>query len=159
MGCYSLKSGFADEDECRCVSVSSPYSDSFFRLSERLYYSIFQNCLTPSSADPCSAPSLSMPLSIQTVNEHTSSSHGNPGSWPHKSHSLVSYIQVPQTFGAAQPLPFNRPTSSHRGGYLARPSHCKAHHIRCWTPNDITECRPVNIQLLKDQASRCQASR
>jgi len=42
MGCYSLKSGFADEDECRCVSVSSPYSDSFFRLSERLYYIIFQ---------------------------------------------------------------------------------------------------------------------
>ena len=42
----------------------------------------------------------------------TSSSHDNPGSWPHKAHSPVSYIQVPQLSTLLYVYPPTRPISS-----------------------------------------------
>ena len=64
----------------------------------------------------------------ENANEHpssTSSSHDNAGSWPHKSHSPVSYLQVPQSFWRCSaftlPIARHRPsfTSSRRTSYNA----------------------------------------
>jgi len=99
-----------------------PTPTCFTDSQKTLYYSIFQSCLTPSSADPCSAPSLSMPPSVPEGNidghpSFTSLSHGNSGSWPQNSHSPVSYIQVPQSFQRCSA--FNLPIARHRPSFTS----------------------------------------
>ena len=147
---------------------------TYFTDSQKtLYYSISQSRLTPSSADPCSAPSWLHPYScLRPFLKKASMSI--PPSLLRVTITLdlglISYIRRFRTFkslkafGAALRLPSQSPDIvrvSHRcGGRLTTPGHYKPTISIAGIPfNGTIGCRPVNVQPLKDWSSTRQASR
>ena len=121
---------------------------TYFTDSQKtLYYSISQSRLTPSSADPCSAPSWLHPYScLRPFLKKASMSI--PPSLLRVTITLdlglISHIRRFRTFkslkafGAALRLPSQSPdivrVSHRRGRHLTTPGHYKAHHIYRWNP-------------------------
>jgi len=152
------------------AGVFLPPTPTCFTDSQKtLYYSIFQSCLTPSSADPCLAPSLSMPPSVPEE-----SVDGHPPSPPRATITLglglINHIRRFRTskslkaFGAALRLPLNRPTSSEfhivAADILQHLVTTKPTISVAGVPfNGTIGCRSVNAQILKDWSSTRQASR
>ena len=132
-------------DKCRCVSFAC--SDLFFRLSQTLYHSIFQNRSTPGSADPMLDP-IFIPSSLLEKRRRASILHVLDSrqlrSRPHNSHSAVLYAQMSRSF--QHRLALTLPIVWRRcSGHLSTLSHFKVHHIRCWTPNGTIGCPLVNV--------------
>ena len=124
----------------------APYSEWFFRLSERLYYSSFQAAECEAlqihvQPNPYPCPRLFL----------KKTSIGNPPSHPSLPRVTISLglglispirrfrtFKALKAFGAALRLPSQSLEivrfSHRRGGHLTTPGHYKTHHIRCWNP-------------------------
>jgi len=111
----------------------SAYPNLFCRLSEILYCSIFQNRLTPCSADPalsstCTCLCLFLTKKSMDIPRSPPRATITLGLGLIKSHSPVLALLCV--------YPPNRPTSSEShivaADILQRPGHYKTHHICCW---------------------------
>ena len=125
------------------TGVFPPPTPIRFSDSQKYFTAAFSKPPTPSSADTCSAQSLSMSPSVPEENVD-----GQPPSPPRVTITLgpglISHIRRFRTFkclrafSAALRLPSQSPdivrVSRRRGGHLTTPGYYKTHYICRWNP-------------------------